>query len=309
MGILEMLSAVLGGQISENTGSTLKRECKQAVHGIVTSPLARCLFTANSIMADHIYGLVQEHKRLHDDKQKPADYDCKAFRANIARLCARKQVLHNLLWQAITEEHPQVAANNACICEGWHLVDEDGEWNDIVPVPDKSNIANNYVARVTSIVCGKSYSVKGEDLEPVAIGEEIIGSLNDERVQTFRSLIDEIMDELGKQLSVDTLGSDSKTIGNMTINEVNRLRVLAMHFKKLSDITSSLFWCGVRDTIPAAADLPSIGIRRAWEVVKCVPDKDDEEIEMVMTSTGPDFAMKAPIPGNMLKLFMERHGR
>ncbi len=303
MGIVPMLAAVLGGEISEGSDPSERIKSKEKQRGVIASPAARRLFTANSLLAEHIGNLVNEHNRLHENKEdgEPAKHDCEAFRNKVSRLCARKDLLRSLLWQAITEEHPQVAANNASIRKGWLLVDDDGEWNDIVAVADKSALANNFISRVTAIVCGRRMAVKEEGLDPVAQGEEVVGSLDDERVQTFRSMITEIRDELSKRLPPGVMDSDSKVIGNMTVNEVNRLRVLAMHYKKLSDLTSSLFWCGVRDAVPAAAELPSIGIRRAWDVVKCIPDADEEGIEMVMTPMGPAIAMKIPIPGDLIR--------
>lgn len=304
MGIIPMLAAVLGGEISEDSGPSERIKSKEKQRGVISSPASRRLFTANSILAEHIGDLVNEHNRLHENKEngEPAKHDCEAFRKTVSRLCARKDLLHSLLWQAITEEHPQVAANNASIRKGWLLVDEDGEWNDIVPVADKSALANNFISRVTAIVCGRRMAVKEDGLDPVAQGEEVVGSLDDERVQTFRSMITEIHDELlSKRLPPGVMDSDSKVIGDMTVNEVNRLCVLAMHYKKLSDLTSSLFWCGVRDAVPAASDLPSIGIRRAWDVVKCVSDETEEGIEMVMTPMGPAIAMKIPIPSDLMR--------
>lgn len=309
MGIIQMLATVLEGKISEDSGSTTKREGKETQRGVITSPVSRRLFTANSIMTDHISGLIERHNRLHEKKEEPAKHDCEAFVNRISHLCSRKNLLHSLLWQSITEEHPQVAANNASIREGWLLVDKDGDWNDLIPVRDKSNIAYNFIARVTSIVCGRRLSVKEDDLDPVAVGEEVVGSLTDERVQTFRCMIDEIREEFSKQLPDGVMSSGSKAIGNMTVNEVDRLRVLALHFKKLSEITSELFWCGVRDSVPAASDLPGIGIRRAWDVVKCVPDEDEEGVEMVMTPMGPALAMKIPIPGDLMRLLKGKTGR
>lgn len=306
MGIVPMLAAVLGGEISEDSGPSERIKSKEKQRGVITLPASRRLFTANSIMTEHIGDLVNEHNRLHEDMEKPEKHDCEAFRAKISRLCARKGLLHSLLWQSITEEHPQVAANNASIRKGWLLVDEDGEWNDIVPVSEKASIANNFIARVTAIVCGKRLAVREEGLDPVASGEEVIGSLDDERIQTFRSLTSEVHDELSKHLPAGVMDADSKVIGNMTVNQVNRLSVLAMHFKKLSDLSCSLFWCGVRDSVPAASDIPSIGIRRAWDVVKCVPDEDGEGIEMVMTPMGPAIAMKIPIPGDLMRMLTGR---
>lgn len=269
-----MLAAVLKGEISKYSDPSERIRSKEKQRGVITLPASRRLFTANSIMAEHIDNLMNEHNRLHEDKEEFEKHNCEAFRTKISRLCVRKDLLHSLLWQSITEEYPQVAANNASIRKGWLLVDENGEWNDIVPVSEKTSIVNNFIARVTAIVCGKRLSVREEGLDHVRNGEEVIGSLDDERIQTLRSLTSEIGDELSKRLPAGVMDADSKVIGNMTVNEANRLRMLAMHFKKLSDLTSSLFWCGVRDCVPAASDLPNIGIRRAWDVVKCVPDED-----------------------------------
>ncbi len=309
MGIVQMLATVLGGEISEDSGPSERIKSKEKQRGVITSPASRRLYTANSIMSEHIGDLVNEHNRLHENEEKPENHDCEAFRAKISRLGARRDLLHSLLWQAITEEHPQVVANNASIRKGWLLVDNDGEWNEIITVSDKASIANNFISRVTAIVCGKRLAVMEEELDLVGIGEEVIGSLNDERIQTLRSLTSEVHKELSKQLSADVMDAGSNVIGNMTVNEVSRLIAQAIHLKKLSDLTSSLFWCGVRDAVPAAADLPNIGIRRAWDVVKCVHDEDEDGIKMVMTPTGPIIEMKVPIPRGLLMSLLGRGGR
>jgi len=305
MGIVPMLAAVLGGEISEGSGPSDRIRSKEKQRGVITLPVSRRLYTAKSILVEHIDDLVNEHNRLHDDKVKLEKHDCEAFRANISRLSSRKDILHSLLWQSITEEHPQVAANNASIRKGWLLVDEDGEWNDIIPFSG-SGLANNFIARVTAIACGKRLAVREEGLNHVRGGEVVIGSLDDERVQTFRSLIGEVGEEFSKSLPAGVMDVDSKVLGNMTVNEASRLTIMVTHFKKLSDLSSSLFWRGVRDSLPAASDISRIGIRRSWDVVKCVPDEDEEDFEMVMTPMGPAIAMKISIPGDLLRTLIDK---
>lgn len=298
LGIMPMLTEVLCGNFSEGSGSTTKRKEGETVRGMITSPVARRLYAANLLMAGYISTLGKKHADLHSE-QEPVDHDCEAFNTKRARLSSRKQVIRNLLRQAIAEEHPQVVSNNAGIRDGWCLVDEGGEWDDIVPVRNESSIACNFITRVTSILSGTRPFVEVDDIEPVAAGEEIIGSLSDERVRCFWSLIHEIKDEFeGLQ------GSDRQAIGNMTVNEAIRLGMLEKNLKEMANITSSLFWCGVRDAVPEAMDQSVIGIRQAWAVVKCAPDKDEGEIEVIMTPMGSAIAMKVPIGKGFLESLM-----
>ena len=303
MGIIPMLAAVLEGEISENSGPSQEIRPEEKQRGIITSPTARRLFTAHSILAQYMGDIVKDHGRLHEDKDKeqPAKHDCEAVWNKVSHLNARKDVLHGLLWQAIEEEHPQVVANNnAIIRKGWLLVEDGDEWNDIIPVPDKSTLANNLISHVTDIVCGRRLVVKEDGLDPVSQGEEVVGSLDDERVQTLRSLATKVRDELLSQLPPGAMDFDFKMIHEMGTNEVDRLHVLVTHYKKLCGLTSSLFWCGVRDAVPAASDLPNIGIRQNWDIVKCIPKEDEEGIKVVMTPMGPAIAMRIPIPGDLM---------
>jgi len=298
MSIIPMLAAVLTGQIAIGPGSERKRKSHEVQRGVITSRVTRRLFTVCSVLGDRLRELDEEHDRLHDKPVELSAHDCLEFRNRLVRLLSRRDMLKNLLWQSIAEEHPQVTANSAHIRDGWLLVDEDGEWNDITPVTDRSNIANSFISRVKAIVTGARCSVGEENLAPVGIGEEVVGTLDDERVQTFYSLMDDIERDFHKALPFEEVSARLKSPGDMTLKEVRGLHVTLSVFKKLSEKSRSLFWCGVRDAVPEASNLPNIGIRRCCEVVKLpVPDDEaDEDVQLVNTPFGPAISIKVPMP-------------
>lgn len=278
-----MLAAILGGDISENSGSTETRKEPKKAHGEIASPVARRLFTADTLMIHHITRLTEEHESFHGSGEVPPEHDCRVYQARLRRLLNRRGLLHNLLWQAIIEEHPQVAANEPVICDGWTLVDGDQEWIDNVPSDDKTNFTYNYVGEVASIINGSSSDATSADnnLMPVGEGEEIIGTLEDTRVRALWALILKVSAEYQKQIADAITEADSldeKTLGRMSM--------LATHLARLAEISESLFWCGVEDTIPSASMESGIGIRESWKVVKYTPTLPTRRIVTIIIPVG-----------------------
>ncbi len=276
MGIIDVLNAALSGQIRENSGSKFKQKKLEVKRGVINSPTTRRIYAAKSILQEHAKSIAEKHSRLHDEIAGTTEHDCRDHLLELERLTSRIELLNDLFWQSVTEEHPVVAANIAALRDGWTLVDDDGKWRNTVLVPDRNSIANNFISRVTAIVSGTKLPISEDDLEPVAIGEELVGTLSDERIQTVWSLPDEVHNAMMGLLPAAIVNCDEEAIGNMTVNEVLRFKTIANYFKKLHSVSTQLFWCGVRDSVPEAADLQSIGIRRSWEVVKCRQQVGDQ---------------------------------
>lgn len=304
-----MLRAIFSLQTPEGSGSKEKQKDGERQCGVITCALSRRLYAANSIMVDHINGLAKKHAHLHDDGRKQIPkHDCEAFANRIKRLHARQKILSGLLWQSVGESFPQSAINSVGIRDGWMLVDREGKWNDHIPFINKPNsIADNYLNRVMKIICGDSVSsarvIAGEGFGPVTAGEEVVGCLDDEKVRRIWMILSDIRSEVTKELPTGLTDDNFREVfGTLTINEIDRLRLLLARCDKLVEITTALFWCGVRDTVPAASDIPDIGIRQGWKVVKCVPEEDYGGVRMVMTPMGPAISVPRTLVESLMRL-------
>ena len=216
----------------------------------------------------------------------------------------REKLLHQLLWQSITEEHPQVAANaDASIKDGWGLFGEDGTWNDDVPYGDKSNTAMNLVTLLTTIICGDC-PTKNEMYteEPVAKDEAVICTIENERIRSLYRLCFQVYTDSVKQLPPGLSDDTDKTLRGMTINDVRSMKVLLGLTLQLVKFCKDLFWCAVHDTVPAAANLQNLGLRKDWQLVKCAPSDEDSGAQLIMTPFGPAIQVSID-PVDLFKLF------
>ncbi len=261
-GILEILRAVFSYEISIGAGSLESVSGEEKIRGNITSPTARQLFTVNQTLLEEIFEKGELHQRLHNEGAVGADHDCRGFLAEMLRLDHKKGIIHNLLWQAITTEHLRVAGNNAHIRDGWVLASADGEWEEPLPLPD-GGATSGFISHVKSIVSGSNVKVETGSLTPVATGEEPIGVLADERVKGLHAFVRDVTLTSRSELLAVTLGKP-----DMSEDVLPRLIV---HLSELVNTAHSLFWCAVRDAVPQARDLPTIGVREGWQIVKTTP--------------------------------------
>lgn len=305
MKIVPLLARVLEGNFPENSGSTKKRGQGESLIGTITSSASRRLFTAFTNLGRHIHAAMSHDARTNS-AERSAVHGGDAGDDALARLQERHRVVCGLFYQSIAQEYPQVLKSSVVkIRSGWDLVvARADEWSgSFVPVVKRESVAGTFVSRVAAIVCDRRISVGEDDLGIVARGEEVIGALTDERVQTFRSLLPELRRDFIRQLpsNMATLGELQRVIGDMTLNQLCQLRLLMQHFSGLHKLASSLFWCGVRDTVPGAADAETIGIRRAWDVVRCPSSEDRDEPTVLMTPDGPAVQMTIAIPQELFQ--------
>jgi hypothetical protein len=292
MTIIPMLVSVFNGDVPIDSTSLKKKEVNETNRGNVTSIVSRRLFTVRNILVKHIDNLVQEHDALHNAGHVQSTHDCESFVNKMMHVRLRKEILDGLLWQSLVEENPWVATNNVAVRRGWVLTGLDEQWNNDVPLSDKSILAKSFVSLVTAFVRGTVEDVDEDRLGQSLPGEEVVGSLNDGRVQSFFNLYDKVRNEYIGQLPEPIRNGDFEQFSSMGVRERIRLSLLGSYYGRLLELTSSLFWCGVRDTVPDASNILNIDIRRAWDVVKCVPNKSDPEIELIMTPKGPVLALK-----------------
>ncbi len=301
MGIVPLLAAVLSGSIPTCSGSTDKPNASEKKRGTIKSLAARRLYSAASILSTHLREIAEAHDRQHDAAQEPAPHDCAAFQKKATRLLARHSIVNELMWQAIYEEHPRAIVADVGIREGWGLFSEDGDWEDARPVFEATSIASTLVPLIASIVNGKPIPANEEGFNLATTSELSLGSLDDLQVRSFRAIVDQIRAEGEKLVPADIRKRDLKALGRMTLDDVRRIGGAIGHLNKLSELVMTLFWCGVRDTIPAASMEPQIGIRSGWNVVKLAPkpEQDKDGSEMVMTPWGPALSLELPLSGGL----------
>ncbi len=293
--MIPLLATVLQGK-EFGGGAVPKEKCpeKAKVCGLVTSTISHRLFNAIEILRGHLSSSVNAHLQLHEDESESEDgHDCLAFHTQLEKQLKRTELLEMLLWLSVAEEHPQVASNDTKIYADWKLTSTNGKWNASILPTDPASVSKSFISRLTAIACGRRISVVDEPLGPVGSDEVVIGSLQDERVQALRSLHAEIKKEYLQLVPPDVL-KDPANQRKMTIEAVENLMMLGAHFKKLAETTMSIFWCGIRDTVPEAADAPHIAVRRAWEVVKC---PDEEDVATGLLASLLATALRVKIPG------------
>lgn len=288
-GIIDILEAVFADSVGAGTEPKAGIEEGECEKGVVTSPIARNLFLACSALSERMKRIADEHESLHRDNRDMVFEDsCKAYDEEMSALESRKDLLNDLMWQAIAEEHPVTIANSVGIREGWVLVSPGHDWQDAILDLADGGIACNFISRISEMINRQGQHVSEDGLEQVAAGEKVVGTLDDERIQRIMSLNIEIeksrCDAIPEVLRNGS--AESVTSSTFTLEEVMRFKMINDHFEGLSKIVSGLFWRGVKDTVPGVRGLPSIGIRRAWEVVERVP-KSAEGIQHIMTPFGP----------------------
>ncbi len=275
IGIVETLILVFGSNFPEIAEPSTALKSGDRVGGIIESPISRKLFGARHVINEYIIALETECESLirkGNLKALASLWDLTSTKLH--HLQDYKTILDDLFWQSVIEVHPSAASNITSLRSGWKLVSTDGKWDNTEPAHDKSGVSRNFIQKVQSIVTGKTISVDEDDFGIAKIDEEIVGTLEDERVQTFMALQNTIKDEWSKRkLEIHS----GKSPYSMSACEMHQLLLLAAHYKKLSKISYNIFWRGVRDTVTEASDLPDIALRRAWEIVR-LPIMEDEDV-------------------------------
>jgi len=273
MDTIQLLATVLGGKILANQGSRQKIGPDEKKVGVISSRVSRSLYTAHSIFA---YDIIRHQRRL---KLRHRSHNCQRRHAGreidlkTIILMSKKEMLKRILWQSIAGEHPQALMMGSGLREGWRLIckDTDPDYCNEKPLLKIKAISKIFVSRISDIVRGKYVSINEDGLRPIARGEEVIGSIDNEKIQTLYTYMDELQEEFTERVPKNltktspTLNVKKAALDTMTII------LLSNHSDILTEILHSIFWNAVRDAVPAGYESGCIAIRRAWDVVRCPP--------------------------------------
>ena len=256
-------------------GSTGKIEPGKVVRATITSSLARRFYNAAELINGH-----------YDKLAKP---NLKTPSKRLDDLEKKVEILGRLFWVAVVDEHPQTTSCSASVREGWKLVgDEKESWSTISPFTKDSRVASSILSQIGAVASGGHTCADEEDLHPVALGEEIVGALEDERLQSLYCLDSEVRAERKKILPAAFISREYYLMPDATVRDLTQYRVIDEYYKGLGTILMTIFWEGVKGLFPVAADAPGMAIRRAWEVVTIPARKSvSEDLGVIMTGFGP----------------------
>ena len=288
VGILARLQSAFKDAPTENIEPTEKKKDGEVVRGVVTSGDARRLFVARKPCGKQLDEYMATHEALHTSGRSEP-HDCINWAKRAVIQVEAIDILHTLMWQAVTEECPVLVANNASLRAGWEIVSV-GEWIEEPVLENNENLGLSFIPRLKSILESEiDASTPCGDLSDLEEGEEVIGVVEDNRIRAL-SLFQIALIEDAKKIIPEDIGTKGpKAFGDFSLNELQRIIHVMDHFKGLKETVNKIMFRAIRDSLPAAENI-SIGLRKNDQVVK-TRDKSDSGISFVITPTGPALSI------------------
>lgn len=269
-----LLAKILSGQGEADREPHKERSAGESLVAHIESPVLRGLFSANLTLAARHQALRSEHQQAHQDGTKP--HNCREVNRELSRLGDQAGRLGDLFWLGVQDTIPGADLSKVGMRKGWEVIrTPDSEENSFRFPPSHPRTA--LFTKLTGILQNSS-AVETDIPEPglpeIDLGVETpIGRVEDPIARQL------VLVEMGLMMATkelfpgcDPANPDFEGLVSLRLAGDPKLEVQTDELRYASKLVDSLFWCLIRDIMPAINGHPVTGLRRNWQVVSVKPE-------------------------------------